>query len=76
MASVGVHEAKTHLSGLLRRVRAGEEIIITRNNEPLAKLVPVDSAGPRRLGIDQGRYEVPEDFDAALPDDLLGAFEA
>ena len=56
MASVGVHEAKTHLSKLLQRVRAGEEIVITRNDEPLAKLVPVSQSGPRVIGLDDGRY--------------------
>jgi len=76
MASVGVHEAKTHLSKLLQRVRAGEEIVITRNDEPLAKLVPVGRTGPREIGIDDGRYEVPADFDASLPGEILDAFEA
>lgn len=76
MASVGVHEAKTHLSKLLQRVRAGEEIVITRNDEPLAKLVPVSQSGPRAIGLDDGRYEVPADFDAPLPGELLDAFDA
>lgn len=40
MAEVGVHEAKTHFSKLLKRVAAGEEIVITRNREVVARLVP------------------------------------
>lgn len=66
MSTVGVHEAKTNLSKLLRRVQAGEEIVITRDGQQLAKLVPVQSAASRRLGIDDGRFEIPADFDAAL----------
>jgi prevent-host-death family protein len=42
---VGTFEAKTHLSELLDRVANGDEITITRNGKPVARLVPVDSAG-------------------------------
>jgi prevent-host-death family protein len=73
--SVGVHEAKTHLSRLLEDVAAGEEVVITRRGEEVASLVPVRASSPRRLGIDRGRFVVPEDFDAPLPDELLAAFE-
>ena len=73
--SVGVHEAKTNLSKLLERVSAGEEIAITRRGEEVARLVPVHRGGARRLGIDRGRWVVPDDFDAPLPDDVLAPFE-
>jgi prevent-host-death family protein len=73
--SVGVHEAKTNLSRLLEQVAAGEEVVITRRGEEIARLVPTQRARARRLGIDRGRYTVPDDFDAPLPDDLLSAFE-
>lgn len=73
--SVGVHEAKTHLSRLLERVSAGEEIVITRRGAEVARLVPVRPAGARTLGIDRDRYVVPDDFDAPLEDELLAAFE-
>jgi prevent-host-death family protein len=73
--SVGVHEAKTHLSRLLEDVAAGEEVVITRRGEQVARLVPVRRPKIRRLGIDRGRFVVPEDFDSALPKALLAAFE-
>ena len=73
--SVGVHEAKTHLSRLLEDVAAGEEVVITRRGEEVASLVPPRRSSVRRLGIDRGRFVVPEDFDAPLPDELLAAFE-
>ncbi|MEA2010186.1 MAG: type II toxin-antitoxin system Phd/YefM family antitoxin [Actinomycetota bacterium] len=76
MTNVGVHEAKTNLSMLLRRVAAGEEIVITRSGEPVAKLVPVRLPVKRRFGTDAGRFEVPEDFNEPLPDELLEAFES
>ena len=76
VTEVGVHEAKTHLSRLLRQVMAGDEVVITRGGEPIARLVPVKQAGKRVLGEDAGRFEVLDDFDAPLPDELLDAFES
>ncbi len=76
MVEVGVHEAKTHLSRLLARVAAGEDIVITRSGRPVARLVPVERTGRRKLGLDRGRFVIPDDFDAPLPDDLLDAFES
>ena len=73
---VGIHEAKTHLSKLLRRVAAGEEIVISRAGTPVAKLVPISEAKKRVFGFDKGLYEVPDDFDDPLPDDLLTEFES
>jgi prevent-host-death family protein len=73
--SVGVHEAKTHLSRLLEDVAAGEEVIITRRGEEVASLVPVRRLPARRLGIDRGRFVVPDDFDEPLADELLESFE-
>jgi prevent-host-death family protein len=46
MKTVNIHEAKTHLSRLLRRVAAGEEIVIAKSGRPLARLVPVRPGRP------------------------------
>ncbi len=69
MAEVGVHEAKTHFSKLLKRVEAGEEIVITRNREVIARLVPPADVPPRRLvwGTAEGQFTVPDDFDDPDP---------
>ncbi|RZS37142.1 prevent-host-death family protein [Herbihabitans rhizosphaerae] len=74
MDDYGVHEAKTNLSALLRRVGAGEEITITIGGKPAAKLVPVAARRERALGRDRGLFEVPDDFDAPLPDEVLKDF--
>ena len=73
---VNIHEAKTHLSRLLRRVAEGEEITIARAGVPVARLVAVEPEKKkiRPLGMDRGRVWVADDFDAPLPDDLLKAF--
>lgn len=75
MEEVSVHEAKTHLSRLLRRVAMGEEILISRGGEPIARLVPATHRKTRTLGIDRGRFVLPEDFDSQLPADVLEDFE-
>jgi prevent-host-death family protein len=77
MKNVNIHEAKTNLSKLLSRVELGEEIIISNRGVPIAKLVPFHSPSNRRnsLGLDRGRFVVPEDFNAPLPEEMLTAFE-
>ena len=72
---VGIHEAKTHLSRLLRRVAAGEEIVIAKSGLPVARLVPFEAPKTRMLGRDVGLFEIPDDFDSPLPDSFLGEFE-
>jgi len=74
--NVNVYAAKTNLSQLLDRAANGEEIVITRNGRPVAKLVAAGHAGkPRKLGTLKGRIRIRADFDAPLPDGLLDAFE-
>ena len=77
MKIVNVHEAKTHLSRLLKRVAGGEEIVIAKAGKPVARLVPAQkAAGPRALGTQKGRFKVPDDFDAPLPAEVLASFES
>jgi prevent-host-death family protein len=75
MTNVGIHQAKTHLSELLRRVATGEEILIVRGSQPVARLVPATPPAERHLGADRGLYVVPDDFDAPLSEDVLAEFE-
>ncbi len=77
METVNIHQAETNLSQLLLRVEHGEEIIISDRGIPIAKLVPFRTSSNRRnsLGQDKGRFVVPEDFNAPLPDEILAAFE-
>jgi len=73
---VNIHQAKTHLSRLLHRVAAGEEITIARAGVPVARLVAIEKkpAKKRPLGMDRGKIWIADDFDAPLPDDLLKSF--
>ena len=56
MDSIGLFEAKTHLSELISRAERGEEVIITRHNKPVAKLVPVNPSAP--LDLERRRQAV------------------
>lgn len=73
MTIVNVHEAKTHLSRLLARVAAGEEVVIAKAGKPVAKLVPVAGEG-RQPGRLKGVIQVSEDFDTPLPETIAAAF--
>ena len=70
-----VHEAKTNLSRLLKRVAEGEEVVIARDGEPVAKLVPMPKTREPELGFMKGKVWIADDFDAPLPDDLQKLFE-
>ena len=61
---MNVHEAKTHLSRLLDRAMAGDDVTIARAGTPLVRLVPVSLAAGRPLGLDAGRIQMADDFDA------------
>jgi prevent-host-death family protein len=63
MTEVGVHEAKTHLSKLLERVLEGEEIVITRSGEPVARLVPAQRKRKPNFGYGRGTITMSENFD-------------
>jgi prevent-host-death family protein len=76
MREVGVHEAKTHFSELLREVEAGSEIVILRAGKPVARLVPLRARATRVLGADRDVLVVPDDFDAPLPEPVLDDFES
>ncbi len=73
MATVNVHQAKTHLSRLLERVSKGEEITIAKSGKPVARLVGISKAR-RRPGRLKGKIRMTEDFDAALPEGIAGPF--
>lgn len=77
MLTINIHEAKTHLSRLIEKAEAGEEIIIAKAGKPVAKLVPLHSSpSPRSLGMFKGQLNVPEDFDVALPEDVAIQFQS
>lgn len=72
---VNMHEAKTHLSRLVERVEAGEEIVVSRAGRPVAKIVPIRTSHARREpGSLRGRIHLADDFDAPLHEEVARAF--
>ena len=75
MATVNFREAKTHLSRLLARVAAGEEVIIARNGKPVARLVRYAEPGRPQFGSWRDRVTVDDSLFDPLPDEELAAWE-
>lgn len=67
-AAVGLFEAKTHLSEYVARAERGEEVIITRHNKPVAKLVPLHA--PAQAAVPEVPPFVQRTFDMGLPADV------
>lgn len=79
MKTVGVHEAKTHLSRLIDQAVKGEPFVIAKGGTPMVKVMAIDtpSAGQqRRLGFMAGQGSVPDDFDRMGAEDITGLFES
>ena len=75
MKSVNIHEAKTHLSRLVERVEAGEEIIIAKAGRPAARLVPIEAARkPVKIGGLKSRTPVPDDFNTMFEREIEALF--
>ena len=77
MIRLNVHEAKTHLSKYLARLKAGDRILLCKHNQPIAEITPVREppARPRPIGLAKGTFTVPRSFFNALPHDVHQAFD-
>ncbi len=72
---VNIHEAKTHLSRLVDRAAAGEDVVIARSGKPLARLVAYQPmTEPRPLGLLKGKIWIAPDFDE-VDDEIIRDFE-
>jgi len=68
--SVNIYEAKTHLSSLIARVEAGEEITLSRNGRPVARIVQITPEAEERVpGAWRGKVTLPASFDEFTPKD-------
>jgi prevent-host-death family protein len=72
---VNIADAKARLPELVERAARGEEIVIARNGEPRARLVPLSPTKARIPGGGAGQWEVAAGFNDPLPDELLAGFE-
>lgn len=74
--AVNIYEAKTKLSQLVDKAAAGEDVVVSRNGKPLARITRLEPARRRiRFGVLKGKIRIARDFDAPLPDEVLAGFE-
>jgi len=74
---VNIYEAKTQLSRLVEEAASGEDVVIARAGRPVARLTQLQKTGrKRRLGLLDGRFKIPDDFNRSLPEEILRAFES
>ena len=77
MTKVNIHQAKTQFSRLVELGASGEEIIIAKSGQPVARLVPYRAKGAaRRPGAMRGKIRIKKNFDEPLPKELLASFAA
>jgi antitoxin (DNA-binding transcriptional repressor) of toxin-antitoxin stability system len=75
MRKVNIYEAKTRLSQLVDEAAAGHDVIIARAGRPVARLTRLPQATRRRrLGVLDGRFKIPDDFNRPLPADVIRSF--
>jgi antitoxin (DNA-binding transcriptional repressor) of toxin-antitoxin stability system len=76
MKRVNIYEAKTRLSQLVEEAASGRDVVIARAGRPVARLTRlVGTTRKRKLGVLDGQFRIPDDFNRSLPDDVLGSFE-
>ena len=76
MKTVNIYEAKTRLSQLVEAAMAGNDVIIAKAGRPVARLTRLEKKpSKRRLGLLDGRFKIPEDFNRPLPEEVVRGFE-
>jgi len=73
MITINIHNAKTHLSQLIAKALAGEEVVIAKAGKQLVRLLPIETSTPRASGQWKGKVSIAADFDI-LPGELLAYF--
>ncbi len=76
MIKLNIHEAKTHLSRYLEKLKKGETILLCKRNVPIAEIRPLprQPAHKRPIGLAKGQLTIPKDFFDPLPEEILQAF--
>lgn len=77
MTKITIDDIQRDVLGYLRRVEAGQTFVIVQADQPIAEIKPVEARGEklRPFGLCAEEFSVPEDFDDALPEEVLRGFE-
>ena len=78
MPVVNMYEAKTNFSKLVALALEGEEVVIAKHGRPLVKMCPVENKKAKQpiVGFMAGQFEIPEDFDTMMQDEIIAMFES
>lgn len=73
MSTIKIQEIERDLQAFLRRIEAGESLIVVRDDQPVAEIKPVVASvrEPRPFGLRAGQFIVPADFNEPLPEEIL-----
>jgi antitoxin (DNA-binding transcriptional repressor) of toxin-antitoxin stability system len=76
MIRLNIHEAKTHLSRYLAKLRRGETILLCKRNIPIAEIRPLPPPRKirRAIGLAKAKLKVPAEFFEPLPPEFINAF--
>ena len=74
MKTVNMHQAKTNFSKLVAKVEAGEDVIISRDGKPVARLTRIQPTKRAKFGFAKGSVKVIGDINAPMPEDWLDMF--
>jgi antitoxin (DNA-binding transcriptional repressor) of toxin-antitoxin stability system len=77
MSPISFREIQSDPGQFLRRIEAGESLLVLRDQQPVAEVKPLatSAAGPRPFGLCAGQFVTPPDFDDPLPTAILEEFE-
>lgn len=73
MSTIEIQEIERDLKAFLRRIEAGESLIVVRDDQPVAEIKPVIASArePRPYGLCAGQFTVPADFNDPLPEEIF-----
>ena len=74
MTTLSILKIPEQFPGLLSMVESGEEIILEKSGESVAKIVPWGKKGKRKLGLEKGKIWMSDDFTDPLPQNILEEF--
>lgn len=79
METVDAEKVALDFSSYLEKVEKGEKVVISVHDRPVAELrpasLPEEGGKPRPFGLCAGEFKLPDDFDAPLPDEIIGSFQ-
>jgi antitoxin (DNA-binding transcriptional repressor) of toxin-antitoxin stability system len=77
MIRLNIHQAKTHLSKYLARLKEGDTIVLCKRNVPIAEIRKINqpAKNKRSIGLFKGQIRIPKGFFEPLPDEILDSFE-